>query len=188
MTTSTSSVPTATSPAASSPTIIAGAAVPPERTIAAIPPTTAAPIRTPMRTFPTVPWEVVTSPETPAADSLFTSLSVSWRSVLVNSESDVNASRRYRTQEQPSGLNFCRIEGRFFSCREDAGGAGCQSGATTRTASQKVKISNSKKRLSSRLKNKPTSRAISAHHVFSLGDGSTRSDDRSSDPTSDPYR
>ena len=67
-TTSTSSVPTVTSPAASSATIIAGTAVPPERTIAATPPTTAAPTRTPRKNFPPVACEVATSPETVGVD------------------------------------------------------------------------------------------------------------------------
>jgi xanthine dehydrogenase molybdopterin-binding subunit B len=69
MDTSTSSVPTTTSPAASSATIIPGmAAAPAERAIAATPPTTAAPIRTPRNTFAPVPAEVRLFPETLSTD------------------------------------------------------------------------------------------------------------------------
>jgi len=93
MATSTSSVPTTTSPPASSATIIPGrAAAPADRTIAATPPTTAAPIRTPRNTFAPVP-AVRLFPETLDTDSLVTSPIVSWRSAFVNSASDGNASR-----------------------------------------------------------------------------------------------
>lgn len=114
MDTSTSSVPTTTSPAASSATIIPGmAAAPAERTIAATPPTTAAPIRTPRNTFAPVPAEVRLFPETLSTDSLVTAPSVSCRVALVNSASDANArgrsASRTRWRREPAFPDFSSV-------------------------------------------------------------------------------